>query len=489
MTSPAAAPGGDALPALRTRRAGPGRALVALAAVLLVLAGLVTLLLIGVEVGPVALATGFVLAVLPVPIYVALALFVDRFEPEPPRLLIWAFFWGATGATLLALIVNTAGQAAVGGAFGSSVGELYGASLSAPVVEEGAKALILFAIYRWRRAEFDGVLDGIVYAAMVGLGFAFTENILYYGRTALEGGVPLAATFFVRGVLSPFAHPVFTGITGVGLGLAALRTGISRRIVPVVALLGAMFLHSLWNTSAGIGGGLGFFAVYFLVMIPVFLTLTGVAVLALVREGRVLRKYLGPELAAGYLTPEDVSVLSSLPARRRALRAARAQGAETRRARKELHHAATELAFMRRHIARRPDLRGGALEDREAAYAARLRDLRGGVALGVPAGPEERAGAGSELGRGDPLAGLTPQSGSAGPVDPNSALGHRPQPGAALQRRAVVDPGVSAVDEGTTEPSASASAPTAPAAWYVDPYQRARLRWWDGEGWTEHTAA
>ena len=54
------------------------------------------------------------------------------------------------------------------------------------------------------------MLDGIVYAAMVGLGFAFTENILYYGRTALEGGVPLAATFFVRGVLSPFAHPVFT---------------------------------------------------------------------------------------------------------------------------------------------------------------------------------------------------------------------------------------------------------------------------------------
>ena len=65
---------------------------------------------------------------------------------------------------------------------------------------------MLYAIYRWRRHEFDGVLDGIVYAGMVGLGFAFTENVLYYGRTALEGGDVLAATFFVRGVMAPFAH-------------------------------------------------------------------------------------------------------------------------------------------------------------------------------------------------------------------------------------------------------------------------------------------
>ncbi|MBA3421512.1 MAG: PrsW family intramembrane metalloprotease, partial [Thermoleophilaceae bacterium] len=275
MTTPLPQPAGGPtapsrpVPALRPRRRGPRRALAALGVIVLLLAGLLTLLVIGVEVGPVALVTGLVLAVLPVPIYVGLALFVDRFEPEPPQLLAWAFFWGATGATLIALIVNSAGQLLVGSTFGSAVGELYGASLSAPVVEETAKAVVLLAIYRWRRAEFDGVLDGIVYAAMVGLGFAFTENILYYGRTALEGGVPLAAVFFVRGVLAPFAHPVFTALTGVGLGFAALRPGLSRRVLPVVGLLGAMILHSLWNTSAGVGGGLGFLTVYVVVMLPV----------------------------------------------------------------------------------------------------------------------------------------------------------------------------------------------------------------------------
>ena len=164
---------------------------------------------------------------------------------------------GATGATLIALVVNTTGQDVVGGAFGAAVGQLYGGSLSALFVEEIAKAAVLYAIYRWRRHEFDGVLDGIVYAGMVGLGFAFTENVLYYGRTALEGGDVLAATFFVRGVMAPFAHPLFTSLTGLGLGLAALREGAPWRVAPVVGLFGAMVLHSLWNTSAGLAGASG----------------------------------------------------------------------------------------------------------------------------------------------------------------------------------------------------------------------------------------
>ena len=443
-STPAPSGAGAPLPAPRARRPGPGRPLAAVAVVLLILAGLLALLLIGVEVGPVALLTGLALAALPVPVYVALALFVDRFEPEPPRLLVWAFFWGATGATLIALIVNTAGQAAIGGAFGSAVGELYGASLSAPIVEEGAKAAVLVAIYRWRRAEFDGVLDGIVYAAMVGLGFACTENVLYYGRTALEGGLPLAATFFVRGVLSPFAHPVFTAMTGIGLGYASLRAGVSQRIVPFVALLGAMILHSVWNTSAGLGGGLGFVSVYVVVMVPVFVAIVVVAGVALAREGRVLREYLRPELAGGLLTQQDVAGLSSLRGRRQALRAARRQGRGARRARKELHHVATELAFLRRRIAKHPGQDGGRLEHEESRCAARLRELRGSLALGGLA--EAETGAAPAFAQGDQPAALT-------------------APGAS-----------------------SAPQPHPPAAWYADPYGHARLRWWDGWRWTERTA-
>ena len=209
-----------------------GRAVRVLAVLGLVLAGLVTLLLIGVDVGPVAFATGLVLATVPVPIYVFLALRIDRFEPEPLRLLAWAFFWGASASTLIALILNTAGQAIVGAHFGSDVGEIYGGSISAPIVEESAKGFVLFLIYRWRRWQLDGVLDGMVYAAMVGLGFATTENVLYYSHAAVDGGVPLAATFFMRGVLAPFTHPVFTCMTGIGFGLAVTT---KRRWVRVLA--------------------------------------------------------------------------------------------------------------------------------------------------------------------------------------------------------------------------------------------------------------
>ena len=49
----------------------------------------------------------------------------------------------------------------------------------APVTEEAAKGLFILLLLWFRRNELDGILDGIVYAGMVGIGFAFTENILY----------------------------------------------------------------------------------------------------------------------------------------------------------------------------------------------------------------------------------------------------------------------------------------------------------------------
>ena len=67
-----------------------------------------------------------------------------------------------------------------------ATGEAFGAVISAPLVEESAKAIILLIFFFAKRDEFDGVVDGIVYAAMVGLGFAMTENIQYYGRAAFE---------------------------------------------------------------------------------------------------------------------------------------------------------------------------------------------------------------------------------------------------------------------------------------------------------------
>src|SRR5260370_39618893 len=140
--------------------------------------GLIVLLLSGAETGPVQLLVGLVGARVPGPLYVMLLLGIDRYESEPLWMLATAFFWGAAIAVFFAFILNTANEVIVASATNNSrIGENFGAVISAPIVEESAKALILFIPFFWKRDEFDGIIDGIVYAGMVGLGFAMTENI------------------------------------------------------------------------------------------------------------------------------------------------------------------------------------------------------------------------------------------------------------------------------------------------------------------------
>jgi RsiW-degrading membrane proteinase PrsW (M82 family) len=344
----------------------------------LVVALVLTLLLALAAVGPTGFVIGIALALLPLPVYVWLALRLDRYEPEPRDLLVRAFLWGAGTATLIALIVNSIGIELVGAEFGQEVGEIYGGSVSAPLVEEGAKAAALFGLYRRRRSELDGVLDGIVYAAMVGLGFATTENILYYGDEAITGDVGVGAVFVMRGIASPFAHPVFTAMTGIGLALAAMSPrGARRWLLPALGLLGAILLHAAWNTSALDENA--FVLTFVFVMFPIFAALIVVSVVARRRDGRRVAAYLGPEVERGVLSAGDLNALSSVRGRTQALRAARASGGRAAaRARAELHRVATDLAFVRHRMALRredPDAPNPAGD--EAALVTRMGVLTG----------------------------------------------------------------------------------------------------------------
>ncbi len=315
-------------------------------------AGLVTLLAVGADAGPVAVATGLVFAVLPVPVYLGLTRWIDRFEPEPRSMILFTFFWGATVAVFIALVLNTFGEVVVGLTFGREAGSIYGGSISAPVVEESAKGLALFLIFRRRRDQFNGIVDGVVYATLVGLGFAMTENVLYYSKGAVEHGVDGALmTFVARGILTPFAHPLFTSMTGVGLGIASRAS--NRRVQVVAPLLGlgaAMGLHSLWNTAAAAGyAGV----VYILLFVPIFILMIVLAAIARGREGKLVRRQLEPEVQANWLTPAELQTLSSIRARHRAARAARlAGGRPARRALTTVQESATQLAFARDRVAR-----------------------------------------------------------------------------------------------------------------------------------------
>src|SRR6185369_267543 len=87
-------------------------------------------------------------------------------------------------ATFFAFLLNTTSQGVVGALSNASAGEAFAAVISAPIVEETGKAFILFIFFFWKKDEFDGVVDGIVYASLSALGFAMTENVLYYGKAA-----------------------------------------------------------------------------------------------------------------------------------------------------------------------------------------------------------------------------------------------------------------------------------------------------------------
>jgi len=200
-------------------------------------------------------------------------------------------------------------------------------------------------LFFWKRDEFDNVTDGIIYAAMVGLGFAMMENVQYYAKAVASGGNEALGIFFIRGVMGPFSHPLFTSMTGIGFGIAQESDRkVVKFIAPVLGLCGAIFLHGFWNLSTNVG--LAFFATYFLIMVPVFISVIVVVIFSLRREARIIRTFLESVVADGVLSHDDVEVVTSV--RRRIGASTRAffqGGLGTCIARRRFHASATELAF------------------------------------------------------------------------------------------------------------------------------------------------
>ncbi|MFJ4538261.1 PrsW family intramembrane metalloprotease [Streptomyces tibetensis] len=347
---------------------------------LLAISGLVILALVREETGTEGFLVGLGLAVLPVPLLIAAFRWLDRVEPGPWRNLVFCFAWGACAAALIAIVANSFATRWIATATADpSSADTLGATVIAPVVEESAKAAAVLLVFLFRRRDFTGIVDGVVIAGVTATGFAFTENILYlgtaFGTDQLTGGTGIAsvtaATFFVRIIMSPFAHPLFTVLTGIGFGVSALsaaRRPVRRIVFPLSGLLLAMGMHAMWNGSSAFGE-YGFFAVYAAFMVPIFGLLTWLVIWTRQRELKTVRAELPAYAVAGWLTPAEPYALGSMRARRIARQYARrhaGRAAAREVARYEAY--ATSLAFLR-HRARR----GGARAD----FAVREQELLG----------------------------------------------------------------------------------------------------------------
>ncbi|MDC5696606.1 PrsW family intramembrane metalloprotease [Intrasporangium calvum] len=321
-------------------------------AVTLVLGSLLVLLaIIGGQLETRVAVLAALMALIPLVIIVPTYLWLDRYEAEPVRYLVAAFLWGALIAVVGAFFLNTLGLALLVEAHWVDPFAT-GAVYLAPVTEETLKGLGIFLIYLLRRHEFDGIIDGIVYAGLIGAGFAFSENILYLGQAYTEmGNEGLTATFIVRGLMGPFGHPLFTSLIGIGIGIAvSTRSSTARTLATLGGWACAVLLHGGWNLSA-IAGIEGFLSAYITYQVPLFLGFIGFLVWLRRREGRLIGQYLSAYADAGWLTHSEVGMLSHLGTRRAARAWARRRGGvAAQRSMDAFQDSASDLALLRSRL-------------------------------------------------------------------------------------------------------------------------------------------
>jgi RsiW-degrading membrane proteinase PrsW (M82 family) len=349
--------------------------------VLVLLGGAGMLLLLALVGAPGTMVLATVLATVPVGPLVACYLWLDRYEPEPRRLLAAGLLWGGFVATAIAIILQGIGGIFVG------ISDDVSLAIVAPVTEEATKGAFLLLLLWWRRAELDGVLDGLVYAGMVGIGFAFVENILYlaaaYNGTdsiGPGGTSALTVTFVVRCLFSPFAHPLFTTFTGIGVGIAvSSRSRGVRFLAPAAGYLCAVAAHAIWNASTLFGGD-NFIMIYLVLMAPAFLGAVGFAVWARRSERRMLTAALGDAAARGLIPATDIGWVVDLGARRQSRQYAKRMGGDAGlRAMRDYHQAVVELGFLHSRYLRGtppPDF-----ADRGREYVDRIAEVRPVIAF------------------------------------------------------------------------------------------------------------
>jgi RsiW-degrading membrane proteinase PrsW (M82 family) len=314
-----------------------------------------------------------------------LVYFLDLYEREPVSLVIGSFLWGAVAATALGALANIGWGAVIARSLNPEFAARWVPALTAPWTEEILKAIGVVLIYLIARREIDDIMDGFVYGAMVGLGFAVVENVFYF--IAVFGGETegVLIGFFLRVIASGlYGHVLYTGLSGMGIAYFTTRRGdtsLGRRLAVAVGLFGiAVLAHFLWNSPLldffpePPFEGVEFLQILFATAVKGVPLLAFVAVmvrLARRREHRWLLAALADEVGKGGILEDELAVLESPRGRRRArkeigLREGRAASDMLKR----LHRQQINLAMVATRVeSEHPDLL------RQRAHCKAIRDL------------------------------------------------------------------------------------------------------------------
>jgi RsiW-degrading membrane proteinase PrsW (M82 family) len=343
-------------------------------------------------------ALSWVLLVLyALPVFVAIY-FLDLYEREPVSLVLGALLWGAVAATVLSAIANEGWALVVFRLGGPAFAARWTAALTAPLVEETVKTGGVVLIYLIARREIDDEMDGFVYGAMIGLGFALVEDVFYF--VAIFGGTPggVLAGFYVRVISAGlYGHVLYSGIAGMAVAYFVSRAGevpLRRRLLVATGLFAvAVFAHFLWNSPL-----LNFFpgsveSAGDWLRIPLASAVKGLPLLVFVivlvalahrRERAWLEAALRSEADTPALSRTELGILLDPSARRRSRRDLRVRAGEpAARLLKRLQREQINLAMVRTRAATDDD--PALVRQRELCRS--LRDALAAIPGAMPAAP------------------------------------------------------------------------------------------------------
>lgn len=337
--------------------------------------------------GALLLATAF--ALLPAIPYTLGIKLLDRNDQIPWSNYLGCLVWGATVGCGLSLVINTVFSEAFKVLASPEAAGSMVAVFVAPLVEETAKGLGLLVLFWILHDEFDNVLEGLVLGAASGLGFALVENVVYDVNFILSGGegALLVMGSFRTVCNALIGHPVYTAMTGAGLGLMreTARGRAIRWIYPPLGLCIAIGLHVTWNGAAVVLGS-ALSDVNPLVTLAILAIVFGGAgglfflaayLFAASRERRVLLNYLGEEIERGFIEPHELDSFRRLLGRQRYEWGGLWRGGlRVYRLRRALRHAQVELAFRKWHLAKGDAVRGSVVDAYVHQARTRIRDAR-----------------------------------------------------------------------------------------------------------------
>lgn len=334
---------------------------------------------------------------------------LDLFEREPRGMLLGAFLWGGLIATALALTANRAVEDLASKLVGPDFSSEWSAAIAGATDEETLKVLGVITLVLIARAQFNGLVDGFVYGALVGLGFQVVEDQVYaLNSVAMSGGEnqvgSVVGILFLRGILTGlYSHTLYTAVSGMGIAFVATRPGrplLSRLGVGFLLFAAAWGMHFFWNSPliTGMAGGspsgvaalLRLLASILVKGVPGFLFFLLLFRVAMAREVHGFEALVAGEVESGAITRDELATLTSLRRRRAARHRARErQGTTAARLVRALQRQQLALALA---LARAPDQGATDLEARRAA----IRETRAALAA-LPVRPRPQVVDGGAL--------------------------------------------------------------------------------------------